>query len=200
LPRVFEPFVQERSAADGGLGIGLNVVKRLVEMHGGTVAAHSEGLGRGTELVIRLPRAYPKPRATTRGERLPAACPRGLSVVLVEDDPDVREMTAELLRALGHRVSVANDAESGVEAICTLVPDLALVDIGLPGVSGFGVPERVQQRLGAHGVRIVALTGYGDEAARQRATESGFVAYLVKPIDVSALEAVLREVPPKQQV
>lgn len=191
LPHVFEPFVQERSAADGGLGIGLNVVKRLVEMHGGTVAAHSQGLGHGAEIVIRLPRAFPKPRATLRGERLPAACPGGLSVVLIEDDPDVREMTSELLRALGHRVSTANDAESGVEAICTLAPDLALVDIGLPGVSGYGVPERVRERLGAHGVRIVALTGYGDEAARQRASESGFAAYLVKPIDVSALEGVL---------
>lgn len=193
LPRVFEPFVQERSAAEGGMGLGLNVVKRLVEMHGGTVAAHSEGPGRGAEVVIRLPRAYPKPRAAEHAEPPPVARPHALSVVLVEDDADVREMTSELLKALGHRVSAAPDAESGVDAICSLAPDLALVDIGLPGVSGYGVPQKVRERLGAHRVRIVALTGYGDEAARQRASESGFAAYLVKPVDLSALEGVLGE-------
>jgi len=184
LPRIFEMFVQEHRSG-GGLGLGLAVVKRLVELHGGTVAVRSAGLGHGSEFVVTLPPAL----LISAPAAAPASAPqfRPLRIALVEDSADIREMTQELLTMLGHSVEAAEDGEKGVELILSTRPDVALVDMGLPGLDGCAVAARVRAQCGAHAVRLVAMTGFGLEADRRRAREAGFDDYLVKPADLDAL-------------
>jgi signal transduction histidine kinase len=185
LPRVFEMFVQEEKPTGGGLGLGLTVVKHMVELHGGTVSVRSEGVGRGSEFLVRLPVEPPQP-----APHPPAAHEtpgRRLRIALVEDSPDIREMTTELLTMLGHEVEAAGDGEAGLALILRTRPDVALVDMGLPGLDGCEVAARVRAEIGRDGVRLVAMTGFGLDADRRRAREAGFDDYLVKPADVETL-------------
>jgi signal transduction histidine kinase/DNA-binding response OmpR family regulator len=198
LDSVFGLFVQSDRTADrsqGGLGIGLTLVKSLVELHGGSVSAHSEGLGHGSEFVVRLPiiesRSIPPP---------PPAPPelantgRPLHVMVVEDNADVRETMRDFLQLSGHEVSVADDGPSAVEALIARRPDVALVDIGLPGLDGYQVLAALRER----GVKLptifIALTGYGRPQDRQRAFEAGFNDHLVKPVDSDALLRLLDDI------
>jgi len=193
LPRVFDMFVQERRG-NGGLGLGLTLVQRLVTLHGGTVTAHSDGVGKGSEFVVRLPIArdlapaveQQPPQASSSGSKPPA-----LRVVLVEDNDDIRETTKELLTLLGHDVQAAANGEAGAELILRTEPDIALVDLGLPLLDGYGVAARVRSRLGPHQLKLVAMSGYGRESDRQRARDSGFDAHLVKPVALENLMNVL---------
>ena len=193
LPRVFDMFVQERRG-NGGLGLGLTLVQRLVTLHGGTVTAHSDGVGKGSEFVVRLPIArdlapaveQQPPPASSSGSKPPA-----LRVVLVEDNDDIRETTKELLTLLGHDVQAAANGEAGAELILRTEPDIALVDLGLPLLDGYGVAARVRSRLGPHQLKLVAMSGYGRESDRQRARDSGFDAHLVKPVALENLMNVL---------
>jgi signal transduction histidine kinase len=184
LPRIFDMFVQEQRSG-GGLGLGLTVVKRLVELHGGTVGVRSAGVGHGSEFVITLPAALLAEAPT--GEPAPLSTVRPLRIALVEDSADIREMTQELLTMLGHSVEAAEDGEKGVELILRSHPDVALVDMGLPGLDGCGVATRVRARYGHDALRLVAMTGFGLESDRRRAREAGFDDYLVKPADLEAL-------------
>lgn len=196
LSQVFEPFAQANTSlhrADGGMGLGLAVVRALVERQGGTVAARSEGLGRGSEFELRFPLEQ-----GARLEERPSAAPAAaadehLRLVLVEDSPDLCEVLADLLRTEGHEVEIANDGPHGVELIERVRPDLAFIDIGLPGLDGYQVAQQVRTDLGDE-VRLVALTGYGQPEDAARARDAGFDRHLKKPIDVAALSQLLHEV------
>jgi CheY-like chemotaxis protein len=196
LPRIFDPFTQaDRSLArsQGGLGIGLTVVKYLVEMHGGTVSAHSDGPGQGSEFVIRLPALPPDPRGEgTRPdgeEARPAGPPR--RVLIVDDNPDAAESAALLLGMLGHEVETAGDGPSALEAVRTFRPEVVLLDIGLPGMSGYDVARALRARPENRALSLVAVTGYGQDEDRRRSAEAGFDRHLVKPVDPTALARLL---------
>ena len=190
LPRVFDLFVQAPRALDrskGGLGIGLTLVKRLLVLHGGDVEAHSEGPGRGSEFVVRLPLA----EAHAEESVPPAVRPQGraLRVLLVEDNVDAAEMLGEMLSLSGYSVRIAGDGEAGIDAALDFHPEVVLVDIGLPRMDGYAVAERLRPAL--PGARLVALSGYGGEEYRQRGKRAGFDDYLIKPVEPRELLALL---------
>ncbi len=192
LPSVFDLFVQSdqgypRSA--GGLGIGLTLVRRLVEMHDGEVEAHSEGEGRGSEFVVRLPRvAAPQPAPAETPE--PVAHSRSRRVLVVEDNADVGEMLASLVATQGHRVTLVGDGESALRRLDEEVPEVMLVDIGLPSLDGYEVARRVRARAGRRPL-LVAVTGYGTREDRERSREAGFDHHLVKPVEPGELDRIL---------
>jgi CheY-like chemotaxis protein len=193
LDRVFELFTQAETSLDraqGGMGIGLTLVRSLVELHGGTVRAESEGLGRGSTFTVLLPSGAPADAAAPEEGALsaPSASRR---VVVVEDNPDLREQMVALLEDFGHRVESASDGLSGVESITRARPEIALVDIGLPGLDGYEVARRVRALLGPE-IGLVALTGYGQPEDRQRALEAGFDAHLTKPVTGARLADLIQ--------
>lgn len=194
LGKVFDLFVQGERALDraqGGLGVGLTLVRALVTMHGGTVEARSEGPGKGAVFVVRLPRvAEPSPRAAHTRSLLRHATPR--RILVIEDNDDVREMLGDALAAAGHEVHRAADGPSGIEAALRLMPDVVLVDIGLPGVDGYEVAVRIRAAAGDKAIRLIALTGYGRYEDRERARVAGFDAHVVKPVDLEALSAMFQ--------
>jgi signal transduction histidine kinase/DNA-binding response OmpR family regulator len=199
LPRVFELFVQANHAIDravGGLGIGLTLVKRMVQLHGGEVLARSEGLGKGSELVVTIP--------IDSGEEMQAivAAPiidegsgpaRRLRILVVEDNADIRETLKDLLEIEGHEVTLAEDGHLGVERAGS--HDVALVDIGLPGLDGYAVARALCGFRKTRGfpTRLIAMTGYGQAEDRRRAIEAGFDEHLVKPVDPSTLTRMLAD-------
>jgi PAS domain S-box-containing protein len=193
VPRVFELFVQSERTLDrsqGGLGIGLSVVKRLVEMHGGAVAVESEGHGRGTTVTIRLPRIEPPAGAV----RAPAAASAARRVLIVDDSPDAADSLAMLLEHEGHEVTTAYSATAALEVADRVHPEVAFIDIGLPLMDGYEVARRL--RAGEHGreMRLVALTGYGQPDDRDEARRAGFDHHLVKPADWPSVDAILADV------
>ncbi len=188
LPHVFDVFVQGAITIDraqGGLGIGLALVRRLVELHGGSVSARSEGTAAGSTFEIRLPRAVPVQRAPSEYEHGAAAGKP--SVLLIEDNDDGREMMATMLDAYGYAVSYAADGVQGVEMASTNTPDVALVDIGLPGIDGYEVARRLRKDPATRGVKLIALTGYGLAEDQRRVLEAGFDLHLVKPVGIDQL-------------
>ncbi|MDB4972308.1 MAG: histidine kinase, partial [Myxococcaceae bacterium] len=201
LNKIFDPFVQvdqslERSL--GGLGIGLSMVKSLVELHGGSVLAKSAGLGKGAEFIVHLPakRAAeaseaPAARASVPPSRELDKLPSELRVLVVEDNEDTLELVQMWLRSLGHEVQGASDGNAGLESAITMRPDVALVDIGLPGIDGYEVARSVRASDAGHGIYMVAVTGYGRPEDRARALDAGFDAYIVKPLDVAGLKRAL---------
>ena len=199
LPRIFDLFVQERQAIDrahGGLGLGLTIVRNLVERHGGSVSAHSDGRGHGSEFVVRLPRVE---AASFRGAGLllPAAAeithaPAGARRILVVDDnEDSAEMLAEALKARGYQTRVSFDAPAALLLAPDFCPDLAFLDIGLPVMDGYELARRLREVPGLERIRLVALTGYGQESDRRRTRAAGFQHHLVKPVDLQMVEAVV---------
>ncbi len=192
LPRVFDLFRRghhARHQGREGLGIGLSVVKRLVEMHGGTVAAWSAGPGRGSEFTVRLPVVPALPPRGAPDGRPPARRPQ--RVLVIEDHQDVREGLRLFLEARGHSVDEASDGPSGLEKLLARRPDVALIDVGLPGLDGYAIAAAVRGGPGGSGVRLVAMTGYGQPEDRRRALEAGFHAHLVKPVDLERLLDVM---------
>ena len=191
LQRIFEPFFQGPALPErvqSGMGIGLALVRQLVELHGGTVQAQSDGPGLGSVFTVALPRSEagePEPAI----DSLPAALGRRL--LLVEDNPDARCAMAELLRALGHEVSEAADGAQALAACATQAPDLIIMDIGLPDQSGYALAARFRSAPATRHTPLVALTGYGQEGDKDRALASGFSAHLVKPVDMPTLLAVI---------
>jgi two-component system CheB/CheR fusion protein len=188
LPRVFELFTQaEQGAARsaGGLGIGLTLARGLVEMHGGTIVAASEGPERGAQFTVRLPVevevAAPLP--------VPAAAPspdRSRTILIVEDNDDARESLRLLLESLGHRVLEARDGLEGLALAAKHPLDIALIDLGLPGPDGYEVAQTLRSRLGTEAL-LIAVTGYGQAEDRRRSKEAGFDAHLVKPVSQALL-------------
>jgi two-component system CheB/CheR fusion protein len=197
LPRVFDLFVQaDRSLArsEGGLGVGLTLVKKLVEMHGGSVSAHSEGPGRGSEFVVRLP-AVPEAPAAAGGPAPggPATAGTSRRVLVVEDSVDAAESTAMLLRLLGHAVETVCDGPSALGAVRRFRPELVLLDIGLPGMSGYEVARQLRAEPGLGGLVVAAMTGYGQDDDRRRSHEAGCDAHLTKPLAPADLVAFVAD-------
>ena len=202
LPHVFELFAQEEGSfarSRGGLGIGLFVVARLAEMHGGTVEAHSEGPGKGAEFIVRLPRlSQSQVDGLRAGQTTSKATPTvpALHILVVEDNADVADKLAALLRRDGHEVRLAYDGSVGVAAASAFPPELVLLDIALPGMDGYEVARHIRQQSGLENVKIVGLSGYTHEDARRRALDAGFDELLAKPVDLKALEATLARLVP----
>ena len=197
LPRAFDLFVQGKRSSDrtqGGLGVGLTLVRMLVELHGGSVRAFSEGPGRGSELVVKLPLAPPPERS--RHSPTPSA-PEGatapLLVLVVDDNVDGAQGLGQLLRLLGHEVALAHDGPGALAAASAAPPDLVLLDIGLPGMDGCAVAAQLRA-AGHTRAALVAVTGYGRKEDRQRSRDAGFDRHLVKPIDFAQLQQVIEEV------
>lgn len=193
LPSIFDLFVQgERTLdrAQGGLGIGLALVRRLVELHEGTVTASSGGPGHGSTFTVRLPRVG-GPHADARGSAaFDRAAPK--RVLIIEDSRDAREMFHMMLELAGHSVYDAENGERGLELLERENPDVAIIDIGLPGLSGFEVARRIRERPNGRGMLLLALTGYGFPADYERSAEAGFDHHLVKPVDVDDLARLLK--------
>jgi signal transduction histidine kinase len=192
LPRIFDMFAQgERTLdrAQGGLGLGLTVVRRLVELHGGTIRAESDGPDRGSTFIVELPRAGAPAVHQAVPERPAAIASR--HVVLVEDNADIRDTVAAFLQLAGHRVTAAADGEEGLRVILDSRPDVALVDLGLPKLTGVDVARAVRRTAGST-IRLIALTGYGGAGDRTKALEAGFDAFLTKPFDLERFEAAAR--------
>jgi signal transduction histidine kinase len=193
LPRIFDLFVQDASPldrTDGGLGIGLTLVRRLVEMHGGRVDARSGGIGQGTELTVRLP-LHAASSAAESPEAEPASSTR--RVLIIEDNDDARESLRLLLELEGHIVFAADDGPSGLALAFSSQPDFILLDIGLPGLNGYEVAQALADHPERSRVRVVALTGYGQETDRRRSSAAGFDLHLVKPVEPGRLRELLTE-------
>jgi PAS domain S-box-containing protein len=196
LETVFDPFTQVSPTIDrstGGLGLGLTLVRRLVELHGGEVRAYSAGPGAGSEFVVRLPLldAQPRLEAGREQDAGPVAPAHKRRVLVIEDSEDLRELLRELLERLGHEVFVADDGLDGAQSLLRLRPDVALIDVGLPNLDGYDVARRMRAASGARQPYLVALTGYGGAEVRERALRAGFDLQLTKPIDPQVLREVL---------
>jgi CheY-like chemotaxis protein len=193
LPRIFEPFTQgDQSLAhtSGGLGVGLTLVRRLVELHGGRVWAESEGPGLGSTFTIRLPLSLTPVRpAAAAAASAPARWPAA-AVLLIEDNADARRTLRTLLEHEGHRVEEAADGASGLVRAEATRPDIVLIDIGLPGIDGYEVARRIRAQRGTAPI-LVAISGYGRADDRRRSFEAGFDAHLTKPVSADHLSDVL---------
>ncbi len=204
LPKIFEPFVQSDETLDrseGGLGVGLTLVKSLVELHRGSIEAFSEGRDSGSTFLLKIPLTNPR----LSGREPPKSVSTGLQpkdgqsqtkfnskrIVLVEDIDDNREMLQSILELDGHEVVSAMDGEAGCDAIRSFKPDIALIDIGLPGIDGYEVARKVRLDSSCEKVRLVALTGYGQSSDIANARAAGFDEHLVKPVDPTALAKII---------
>ncbi|XXX80382.1 PAS domain S-box protein [Sorangium sp. So ce134] len=198
LARAFEPFSQADCSLDrsrGGLGLGLALVKGLVELHGGAASAESAGIGRGTEVVLRLPLGRGSALCCESAAPGPDLAARPLRILIIEDNVDAAETLQALLAMEGHRVEVALSGPAGVEAARAFLPEVVLCDIGLPGgMDGYGVARALSGDPRVSPSLMIALTGYGREEDRRRAQEAGFAMHLVKPIEPSSLQTVLASI------
>jgi len=194
IERVFDLFAQGNRSLDrpqGGLGIGLTLARRLVEMHGGTIEARSDGPGKGSEMVVRLP-VLPRISMPKNEPEAPAKVPnRSLRLLVVDDSDDTAEMMSELLSLDGHDVWTAHSGPAALEAAAAHQPDAIVLDIGLPGLDGYQVAQRLRQDPAMKGVTLIAASGYGQESDRRRAREAGFDYHLVKPVDPRQLQEIL---------
>jgi CheY-like chemotaxis protein len=195
LPHVFELFTQGERTPDrtqGGLGLGLALVRSIVELHGGQVRAESEGRGRGTTFTVTLPLLrHTAPAVAAPSEAAAPPATRELRVLVVDDNKDAAETLCMLLESLGHDVRVENDPAHALEAAAQAPFDVFVLDIGLPGMDGHELARRLRAREGGPAATYIALTGYGTERDRVRGGESGFDHYLVKPADFDELARLL---------
>jgi PAS domain S-box-containing protein len=196
LPHIFDLFTQADRSLDrkqGGLGVGLAIVKRLTEMHGGYVRASSAGLGRGSEFEIHLPLVTNAATPTTRSEASPVIA-QVARILIVEDNTDAAEALTMLLETFGHQTTVVNDGLAAVDAARDGDFDICLVDIGLPSIDGYEVARRIRTLPHGAAITLVALTGYGQEADKQQALSAGFDKHLTKPVNIDELRALLNSI------
>jgi PAS domain S-box-containing protein len=195
LERVFDLFAQGERTLDrseGGLGIGLTLARRLVELHGGTITARSAGPGQGAEFAIRLPHLqleHAQTRPPVEAELAPSATKR--HILVVDDNVDAAESMGMMLRMLGHEVEIVHEGEGALSAAAAKMPDVVLLDIGLPGMNGYEVAQHLRARPEGQGVKIYALTGYGQDEDRRRSRAAGFDGHLVKPVLPAELLALI---------
>jgi PAS domain S-box-containing protein len=202
VQRAFELFAQASRSADraqGGLGIGLAVVKSLVELHGGSVSAHSEGQGRGSSFTVRLPRLpelvrLPDTQGHQADEKVQG---RALKVLIVDDNVDAAQTLALLIEAQGHQVQVEHASHAALESAVAQPPDVCLLDIGLPELDGNALARRLRTLPQTSGAVLVAVTGYGQDQDRKQARDAGFDHHFVKPVDIAKLSSLLRDIAPK---
>src|SRR6185503_2176173 len=197
LPRIFDLFVQGERSLDrpqGGVGVGLTLVRRLVELHGGTVQARSPGPGQGSEFIVRLPAARdvigPEERPAAEDETFVAGPSR--RILVVDDNQDAADSLAAVLSMAGHEVRVAYGGEAALALASEFRPVLVFLDIGMPGMDGYQVARRIRQPPGGDEVVLVALTGWGQEEDLRRSREAGFDHHLVKPVEPATLQKILQ--------
>jgi PAS domain S-box-containing protein len=199
LGRVFDMFMQVDSRLErsrGGLGLGLAIVKRLAELHGGQVEVHSEGEGKGSEFVVRLPVTDSAPILDDSGTETPQdTATTARRVLIVDDNVDAARSTASLLKVTGHDVTVAHDGRSCLEVARRIRPDVILLDIGMPGLNGYDTASLIRQEHWGNSVRLIALTGWGQPGDRTRSKAAGFDVHLVKPVSIADLQKALRDAP-----
>lgn len=198
LPRVFDLFVQGKRTserAEGGLGLGLAIARSLVQLHGGTLTAHSDGMGTGATLTLELPLAGEAITSVGRGASAESAprSPRSARVLVVDDNTDAAEMLAAILTLFGYQTATAHDGPTALELAIRFKPNAALLDLGLPVMDGFELARRLRTTPGLEGIRLVAVTGYGMASDREQSRNAGFDLHLVKPIQAETIEAVLAE-------
>jgi two-component system CheB/CheR fusion protein len=196
LEAIFELFVQSHDSLDrteGGMGVGLTLVRSLVQLHGGRVQAFSRGLGKGAEFVVHLPCCEADQPAPAPPPSPPVGEAAVARVLIVEDNDDSRQMLQMLLRLDGHQVTAAADGISGLRALEKQEFDVAFVDIGLPGLDGYEIARRTRARQSPIRPRLVALTGYGQAADREAVRQAGFDEHLVKPLNPEDLSRILKK-------
>jgi PAS domain S-box-containing protein len=201
LPHLFEIFSQAAPALErsqGGLGIGLSLTKGLVELHGGSIGARSDGPGRGSEFIVRLPVAAAPAVGEPHTPEVDGRCRAGSRIVVADDNRDAADSLAMLLRIAGNEVRTAYDGRRAVEEAEAFRPDVALLDIGMPGLNGYEAARRIRGQSWGREMMLVALTGWGQEEDKRRAADAGFNAHLVKPVDPAALERLLGTVVPRR--
>jgi CheY-like chemotaxis protein/anti-sigma regulatory factor (Ser/Thr protein kinase) len=193
---LFEPFLQVNPTLErttGGLGMGLTIVRRLAELHGGSVAASSQGSGKGARFVVRIPLGnvggdrnahHPRPIPQTRRYR----------IAVIEDNADIRETLRLVLSMWGHEVALASDGPTGVECVLSERPDVALIDIGLPGMNGYDVARAIRQELRNGRIKLIAVTGYGQPSDQETAMQAGFDKHVLKPVEPELLARILAEI------
>ncbi len=205
IENIFEPFYQAAPAKGhrlGGMGLGLSVVKIIVEQHGGTVEARSDGPGQGSEFTVRLPLVIePKNSRANDGDAMLSVTPaRGhegkggeqpRKIVLIEDQEDNRQMLTRWLELKGHQVQSTHDGPSGVALIESVKPDVAIIDIGLPKINGYEVARRIRGGISSDNVYLIALTGYGQPSDIEAAQQAGFNHHLIKPVNPEELDRLL---------
>jgi signal transduction histidine kinase/CheY-like chemotaxis protein len=202
LTRIFDMFMQGETTLDrteGGMGVGLTLVRKLTQLHRGSVRAYSRGRGSGSEFVVRLPLIAPAPVRTVAASSpapAPAAKPEPRRILVIEDNPDIRDLLRIKLRQLGHKVDAAEDGTKGLDKLLADPPDVALVDVGLPGIDGYEIARRVRAHVGPD-VYLIALTGYGQAEDKKQALAAGFNVHLTKPADFVDLQNILGQVPPR---
>jgi signal transduction histidine kinase len=190
LERVFDMFTRLETA-QGGLGVGLTLAKRLVELHGGTIEARSEGSGRGAEFIVRLPGVEPGAAAPVAAPAQERPCTRLQRILVADDNRDAAESLARLLRLAGHDVRIAYDGQQAVDLAEVFRPAVALLDLGMPRLSGYDAARRIRERPFGRGVMLVALTGWGQPQDKRRSEDAGFDHHLVKPVDPAVLDRLL---------
>ncbi|MET0918649.1 MAG: PAS domain S-box protein [Burkholderiales bacterium] len=199
LPSVFEMFTQiDRSLekSRGGLGIGLMLVKRLAEMHGGSVEARSEGLDKGSEFTVRLPAVIESPASQPRrSDDPPRADGVGRRILVADDNRDAAESLGEILRLMGNEVRIVHDGVQAAEEVAIFRPDVVLLDIGMPRLNGYDAAQRIRKQPWGKAVFLIALTGWGQEEDKRRATEAGFDQHFTKPVNLAVLEQLLAALP-----
>src|SRR5688500_548173 len=198
LPHVFDLFMQSKlhaAHAAGGLGIGLSLVRVLVQMHGGTVEARSEGLGKGSEFIITMPEMVETRPATTDRGPLPLSVSgrRRLRVLVADDVRDSVDSLARLLRALKHEVHIAHDGSEALEVARRIQPDAAVLDIGMPGLTGYEVATRIRRQDWGKKITLIALTGWGQNSDLARSQQAGFDHHMTKPADAVLLAHYLAQ-------
>jgi CheY-like chemotaxis protein len=195
LPKIFDLFAQGEHAYDralGGLGIGLTLVRSLVEMHGGSVEAKSEGPGKGSEFLIRLPVSGAQNSPADRSRQVLAPDTLvGLRILVVDDNKDAGDSLSVLLELLGAEVCTVRDGPTALGGLETYRPDVALLDIGMPGMDGYEVARRVREQPANSKITLIALTGWGQEEDRRRSKEAGIDHHLVKPVNMQVLQRIL---------
>ena len=197
LPRIFDLFVQETQAIDraqGGLGLGLAIVRNLVERHGGSVAATSDGPGCGSEFIVRLPRAASvagRDPASATAAGGPGPMTTGVRLLIVDDNADAAIVLADAFSSRGYPTRIAHDGPEALVAAAEFRPDIAILDIGLPVMDGYELAARLRELPGAGGMRLIAVTGYGQPSDREKTLAAGFDHHFVKPVDFNAIETAV---------
>jgi PAS domain S-box-containing protein len=197
LPNLFEPFMQADSTLDrsnGGLGLGLAIVKGMVELHKGSVSAHSEGLGKGTRLTIRLPITAVEAGKKEQGSQTGGLAANSFKILIIDDIPDIAEILSSLLSYLGHKVAVAFNGPEGIAKAREFRPNVVICDIGLPGMNGYEVAGCLRSEKELKDTFLIALSGYAQAEDLERSREAGFNTHLAKPVDLETLQQVLAEV------
>ena len=196
LPEIFEPFIQEDTSLNrenGGIGLGLAIVKGMTELHGGSVDAASDGPGKGSKFTVRLPLSESKVSSENQIVQIKNSNINSLRILIIEDNPDLLEILCELLEALGHEAISAEDGPVGIRKAKEMKPDVILCDIGLPGINGYEVAEKIHDDDELKDTFMIALSGYAQQRDIERSKEAGFRRHLAKPVQLDILKMALGE-------